>query len=57
MQIKQFLSGAFWLVMAIHFVVFSIIGFAAGKWRLLLIFVPFLLLSVLIKYLVYKRRR
>jgi hypothetical protein len=51
------LSGTFWLVMAIHFAVFAIIGISTGNWRLLFIFVPFLLLSVLVKYLIYRNKK
>jgi uncharacterized membrane protein YidH (DUF202 family) len=39
MQTKKVLSGSFWLIMAIHLVVFTAIGlFTVKGWRLLLIF-------------------
>lgn len=42
---KKIIAGSFWLVMAIHLVVFTAIGFATSSWRLLLIFLAgFLLL-------------
>ena len=50
---KKLLSASFWLIMAIHVVVFTAIGFFSKSWRLLLIFlVGFavtLLLSRLLK--------
>jgi hypothetical protein len=52
MNIQKTLTGIFWLIMAIHFVVFSTIGFVTGKWCLLWIFLPFLALSIVIKYIV-----
>ncbi|MDR0681374.1 MAG: hypothetical protein LBG15_05945 [Dysgonamonadaceae bacterium] len=40
MKIKRkFVSGSFWLVMAIHIIVFTAIGlFSAKGWRLLIVF-------------------
>lgn len=55
-NLKQILSGTFWLIMAIHFVAFVAVGFVSGNWRLLSVFVPTLLLSVIIKYIISMRR-
>jgi hypothetical protein len=39
MNRKKLLSGSFWLVMAIHVIVFTSIGlFTAKGWRLLIVF-------------------
>jgi hypothetical protein len=52
MKIKQILTGTFWLIMAIHFVVFAVIGCVSGNWRLILIFLPLLALTIIIKFLI-----
>jgi phosphatidylserine synthase len=50
---KKILSGSFWLVMAIHLIVFFVIGLTSGEWRLMWIFLPFLSLSIIIKYIIF----
>jgi hypothetical protein len=47
---KKILTGTFWLIMAIHFVVFAVIGVVSGNWRLILIFLPLLAVTVAIKF-------
>ncbi|MDR1543336.1 MAG: hypothetical protein LBS50_02795 [Prevotellaceae bacterium] len=49
----KILTGAFWLIMAVHFVVFAIIGVVSGNWKLILIFVPLLTVTIGIKFLIY----
>ena len=51
MNIKQVLSRTLWLIMAIHFCVFIIIGFVSENWRLIQIFFPLLALMVIVKYI------
>jgi hypothetical protein len=49
---KNLISGSFWLVMAIHLVVFTAIGlFTVKGWRLLLIFLSGLLALLLVLWL------
>jgi hypothetical protein len=47
MKIKKILSGSFLLIMAIHIVVFAIVGFLSKKWELLLLFLSGAALLVL----------
>jgi uncharacterized membrane protein len=49
-KIRQILTGTFWLIMAIHFVVFAIIGCVSGNWRLILIFLPLLAVTIGVKF-------
>jgi hypothetical protein len=35
---EKVLKGSFWLVAAIHITVFTAIGAATGRWRLLIVF-------------------
>jgi uncharacterized membrane protein YdjX (TVP38/TMEM64 family) len=49
---KKIVSGSFWLVMAIHIIVFTAIGlFTASGWRLLVIFLLCLLVILLVFWL------
>ncbi|MDR2684583.1 MAG: hypothetical protein LBB53_04290 [Prevotellaceae bacterium] len=50
---KKILTGAFWLIMAIHLVVFAVIGAVSGNWHLILVFVPLLVLTIGMKYILY----
>lgn len=51
----KILKGSFWLIAAIHITVFTVIGAATGRWRLLAAFligfVVVMALYALIKYL------
>ncbi|MDR3251251.1 MAG: hypothetical protein LBT42_06270 [Tannerella sp.] len=56
---KKLLSGSFWLIMAIHLIVFTAIGlFTVRGWRLLLTFLSGLaiLLFVLLLLSIYSKR-
>ena len=57
MKIKQILSVTFWLIMAIHFIVFTIIGFISGDWRLILIFAMLFALTIIVKFIIYFIKR
>jgi cell division protein FtsW (lipid II flippase) len=49
---KKLISGSFWLIMAIHIVVFTAIGlFTAKGWRLLLVFLSGLAVLLLALWL------
>jgi Flp pilus assembly protein TadB len=59
MKIKKLISGSFWLVMAVHLLVFTAIGlFTAKGWRLLLLFLLGLASSLLLFWLLrlYSKR-
>ncbi|KAA6300240.1 MAG: hypothetical protein EZS26_003620 [Candidatus Ordinivivax streblomastigis] len=56
---KKLISGSFWLVMAIHLVVFTAIGlFTVKGWRLLLIFLSGVVALLLVLWLLklYSKR-
>jgi Flp pilus assembly protein TadB len=36
---EKVLKGSFWLIAAIHITVFTTIGAATGRWRLLIVFI------------------
>jgi predicted PurR-regulated permease PerM len=59
-KFKKILSASFWLIMAIHVIVFLAIGFFSGSWRLLLIFligfIVTLLLSRLLRFFLKRCR-
>jgi ABC-type bacteriocin/lantibiotic exporter with double-glycine peptidase domain len=48
---RKLLSGSFWLIMAIHLVVFTSIGLLTQRWRLLFIFLGGLALLLCLAYL------
>jgi hypothetical protein len=55
MKSKKLLSASFWLIMAIHIIVFTSIGlFTAKGWRLLLVFLSGLAFSLLVIRLLRK---
>jgi hypothetical protein len=47
MKANRLLSGSFWIVMLIHIIVFTGIGFTTKNWRLLALFI-FILAALLI---------
>ena len=57
MNLRKVFSRTFWLIMAIHFIVFIIIGFVSGDWHLLMIFVPLLVLTGIIKYILLSKKK
>ncbi len=58
MKYKKILSASFWLIMAIHLLVFIVIGFITQSWRLLFIFFVGVALTLIIAQLIkYIHRR
>ena len=60
MKSKKLLSASFWLIMAIHIIVFTSIGlFTAKGWRLLIVFLSGLAFLLLVFWLLrkYSKRR
>ncbi len=59
MKHKKILSASFWLIMAIHLVVFTAIGLISQSWRLLLIFLAGLAITLTVVRLIktYKKRK
>lgn len=47
----KILSTTFWIVMAIHVIIFTIIGFTTGSWFFLTIFIPSVIVIMLVKWL------
>ena len=55
MKSKKLLSASFWLIMAIHIIVFTSIGlFTAKGWRLLIVFLSGLAFLLLVFWLLRK---
>lgn len=45
------LTRTFWIIMAIHVIVFTLIGISTGKWFFLIIFIPAVIATLSIKWL------